>query len=320
MKSDRRTAESLSTRRALIASIAAFAAVVSLWLPWEETRAWYDFGPAAALLRRVHGWEEWNAGLGVMAAVSAGIAWRRRARDGLIPRIATLLAGLGAFTIGASQYVEILGERWHRPGIGLCIGLVSVGVLIVAHEGRSEAASPAGATRTWAAQRSRASILPLLAALAATAYVPPDDAPRDGLGGSRMFGGFRVQYGLNDRGLEFVAVLSLPPDLRGSGGGRSHGTNSAYYRFEGRDLVTFEWTRDEARIAGSTFDLARGRVVCLAVDLSSMRAEQVPIHPRALNVRSRFRLTHRSVEDELRRIARDPDVLKTIERLRTGGS
>jgi len=232
------TGAAVLRRDATIVTVSAATVIAASWLPWQENRDSYDFGPAAAVIYHVSGWGGWNPLIATCASCAALIAWNRTIRDSRQKRLAGVVASSCGLGLAASCYVGLVAQSQVRPAIGLGITLVSLALMIAAalwNETRAHACAA-----SWYSKRpSRWCAVALVGlALGMTGYVPPDDPPRSGVGGTRMVGKYLVQYELDDAGITLLIVMKLPDDLLASGGGQQDGRYTWTYSFGTRGPLT----------------------------------------------------------------------------------
>jgi hypothetical protein len=256
--------------------------------------------------------------IAVCAIAVAAIAWLRTTRNTRTLRIVEILAGSVGFVKAASCYVALVIQPTARPAVGLGTTIVGLATMIAASVwSLGSKRSSQHDVRPIAGSRLAAGALVCLA-LGMLSHVPPDDPPRNGVGGGDRIGEYVIRYELDASGIILVVVMELPKDLSGSGGSGNHGRYTATYSFRSREPVTFEWTHDDAGVGTAKYDLSLGRVLCLVADKDRVGSLQLPLQPHALNVRSRFRWTHHGVKDEVRRLVGEATVATAMTRLRRG--
>ncbi len=264
------------------------------------------------------GWTGCNPWVALCAITVALIAWFRTRRDAVKLRNTQVVAGTGGFAMGASCYVALVIQPNVRPAVGLGITVLGVAALVaitLTDVARTRNASQFG--RLGAASRY-AAVTIVCIALGMLGYVSPDDPPRDGVGGEYQIGKYRVKYELDDVGISLVVVMELPGDCSGVGFSRENGHHTETYSFRVSEPLTFRWTHGDAEIGATKYDLSRGRVLCLVADQGEVRSLQLPLQPRAINARSRFRWSHHGVEDEVRHLVGDAAVDAAMVQLRHG--
>jgi hypothetical protein len=124
-------------------------------------------------------------------------------------------------------------------------------------------------------------------------------------GGTAILDRCKVCYGIDGSGIKFILYTDLPGDSK-AGTGSSSGIASSemcgFVQSSNGKRVDYAGTSESLTIAGTTYELSRGRVFLAAVSDEGVSVQQLDISIKPTG------LSTKAAKQEIQRIATEPDV------------